>query len=266
MKKYIREWFVLSIVVNHSLKDVPADIVIADESAFLDPASLSGNGLLRQGKFLIILCSNGARRGIYTSSMDSDHVIEFVSKPCGPHRLARAILNCLDREVINRASHKERFDDFAPRQRAKSFEGSSPDRQTNVAGGAVANEGNADLPSNIAFSSGAINLNLSPGAYAKTKSRPAVKSSSNLSSESDLTASSSSPANSGNKGAFRNEESGDATPSSSDPSTDASDTKNSPEDSNIELSPAEGPPFVRPKMLLVEVGPSYIPGKIFFSG
>jgi hypothetical protein len=90
IEKYVREWFGLTIVSN----DSTADIVISDESAFLsegtDPAS--------RFRSQLILCSNSARRNIYMSRLHPGQVVEFLSKPCGPHRIAKALLNCLDAE------------------------------------------------------------------------------------------------------------------------------------------------------------------------
>jgi len=89
IEKYIAEWFNLEI----SSDNTAADILICDESAFLHSS-------VTQLKFktLLILCSNSARRDIYTAQLDTYQSIEFVSKPCGPHRLAKALLNCFDSE------------------------------------------------------------------------------------------------------------------------------------------------------------------------
>jgi hypothetical protein len=105
--KYVTEWFHLTLVSNDKANSDLTDIVISDESVFLELATPSGNELLNEGKSLLILCSNGARRGIYASRMDNDHVVEFVSKPCGPHRLAKALLNCLDKEDAMDAGNRQ---------------------------------------------------------------------------------------------------------------------------------------------------------------
>ncbi|TVY82198.1 Hybrid signal transduction histidine kinase B [Lachnellula suecica] len=89
IEKYIREWFQLEIVTD----DGAADILICDESALVYSSAT-------QLQFLacLILCSNSARRDVYTAKLDTSQAIEFVSKPCGPHRLAKALLNCFDTE------------------------------------------------------------------------------------------------------------------------------------------------------------------------
>ncbi|KAH9222298.1 hypothetical protein DL95DRAFT_454760 [Leptodontidium sp. 2 PMI_412] len=89
MAKYSSEWFGLKLVPTGKA----ADIAIADESAYLNQ-SVSET----QYGMLLILCSNGARRDIFPSRLHTGQIVEFVSKPCGPHRLAKALLNCLDTE------------------------------------------------------------------------------------------------------------------------------------------------------------------------
>ncbi|OBT74510.1 hypothetical protein VF21_06909 [Pseudogymnoascus sp. 05NY08] len=88
--KYAVEWFNLAINSDNSV----ADIVISDESEFLKSTKLTESS----SQLLLILCSNGARRGIYTSQFEVGQLVEFISKPCGPHRLAKALLNILDAE------------------------------------------------------------------------------------------------------------------------------------------------------------------------
>jgi hypothetical protein len=104
IEKYVTNWFDLTIARNETETSAPADIVISDESVFLDSARSPRNEFTSPGRSLLILCSNGSRREIYSTRMNTNHVIEFVSKPCGPHRLAKALLNCLDKEdVISKA-------------------------------------------------------------------------------------------------------------------------------------------------------------------
>ncbi|KAH7369618.1 hypothetical protein BKA65DRAFT_2440 [Rhexocercosporidium sp. MPI-PUGE-AT-0058] len=89
MEKYSSDWFGLKLVPSGEA----ADIAIADESAYLNQAVSE-----TQYGILLILCSNGARRDIFPSRLHTGQIVEFVSKPCGPHRLAKALLNCLDTE------------------------------------------------------------------------------------------------------------------------------------------------------------------------
>jgi hypothetical protein len=89
IEKYISQWFGLEIVPVGK----ESDIIISDESFFLHP-------LVSRSSFrsLIILCSNGARRNISSGLPGIGQNLEFASKPCGPHRLAKALLNCLNAE------------------------------------------------------------------------------------------------------------------------------------------------------------------------
>lgn len=99
--KYVTEWLRLTI----SSDDQVADIVISDESAFLSTTGSLGYAF----KSLLILCSNGARGDIYTSKLETGQKAEFVSKPFGPHRIAKALLNCLDAEdLLTKSKIEER--------------------------------------------------------------------------------------------------------------------------------------------------------------
>lgn len=103
IEKYVTEWFGLQLVTS----DKAPDIVISDETAFL-------SSTIDQRKFRsqLILCSNGARRNIYMSRLQPGQAVEFVSKPCGPHRIAKALLNCLDTEdTINKTDIENRVSD-----------------------------------------------------------------------------------------------------------------------------------------------------------
>jgi hypothetical protein len=91
IEKYFTEWFKLEI----ASADQAPDIIISDETAFLKSSGIA------ESKFrsLLIICSNGNRREIYNKSqLELGQTVDFVSKPCGPHRCARALLNCLDAE------------------------------------------------------------------------------------------------------------------------------------------------------------------------
>jgi hypothetical protein len=104
IEKYVTEWFHLKIVSN----DEVADILISDGSAFLNSTKIAASTF----RLLLILCSNGVRRDLYTSRLESGQTVEFISKPFGPHRLAKALLNVLDTEealekIKNRVSLEE---------------------------------------------------------------------------------------------------------------------------------------------------------------
>ncbi len=106
MIKYSTEWFGLTLVGS----DEAADIAISDESAYHNEA-VSDTAY----PILLILCSNGARRDIFPSRLHTGQIVEFVSKPCGPHRLAKALLNCLNIELgTPHASIKEMVSEKGP--------------------------------------------------------------------------------------------------------------------------------------------------------
>jgi hypothetical protein len=215
IQKYIRQWFNLHLVSTESGNYAAADIIVSDESAFLDSANLVGNELLSHGQAQLILCSNVARHSIYAASIDSNSIIEFISKPCGPRRLAKALLNCLDKETINKGDVRylrlRDLDASAPKRRPKSSAGDTlyeADRSGDI--GTAENAGKTiDLQSSVESSSPAMSLSMTPGVYANRESKSADRSSPNQSSDSDTKRVSSSPASSGDKNG-----SGNTTPSS----------------------------------------------------
>lgn len=100
MIKYSTQWLHLNLVSSHE----DADIAISDETAYLDTTLK-----LHKQKILLILCNNKGRRKLYPTRADNGQIVEFVSKPCGPHRLAKALLNCLDTEdAMPRATQRTR--------------------------------------------------------------------------------------------------------------------------------------------------------------
>ena len=94
IENYVTSWFGLEVVPPSS--NSTPDIVISDDSIFR-------HSTVAESKFrsLIILCSNGAKRNISSGRLGIGQTVEFASKPCGPHRLAKALLNCLDAEDAN---------------------------------------------------------------------------------------------------------------------------------------------------------------------
>jgi hypothetical protein len=155
IEKYVTQWFGLEIV---PAGDTP-DIVISDESIFR-------HSTVAESSFrsLIILCSNGARRNISSGRLAIGQTLEFASKPCGPHRLAKALLNCLDAEdTAPMAIPEERvslhgLDDGVV----------TPKDATMTAG----NSSNArligDLQSSIGFSPTAINIIKLPASHTRS--------------------------------------------------------------------------------------------------
>ncbi|RFU26643.1 hypothetical protein B7463_g9706, partial [Scytalidium lignicola] len=85
-------WFGMKVTASESWEVSPPDIYIADEK----PSLPSPFGRAP----IIVLCSNAsvyrayARRKQGAQSSD-DELVHFVSKPCGPHKLARALAFCL---------------------------------------------------------------------------------------------------------------------------------------------------------------------------
>ncbi|CZT50117.1 uncharacterized protein RSE6_11049 [Rhynchosporium secalis] len=158
MAKYSSEWFGLKIVASGET----ADIAIADESAYLDQA-------VSETKYtmLLILCSNGARRDIFPSRLHTGQIVEFVSKPCGPHRLAKALLNCLDTEDSRpHSSIEERVSEKAPLIEAKIV---VPEKVL-VTAGTSGSRLIGDLQSSIGFSPTVLNLLRKPSLGSKPSS------------------------------------------------------------------------------------------------
>jgi hypothetical protein len=67
--KCVTEWFDLTVVSDDQI----ADIVISDESAFLSASIDPGSEFRSQ----LILCSNGAKRDIYTSRLEAGQTVEL---------------------------------------------------------------------------------------------------------------------------------------------------------------------------------------------
>lgn len=144
ISKYSSEWFGLKLVPNGEA----ADIAIGDESAYLDDAFLE-----RRYGMILILCSSGARRDISSSRLHSGQIVEFVSKPCGPHRLAKALLNCLDIEDgTPRTPTQERVGYKGPQINA-----ASPEKTLVTAGTGSSSRLVGDLQSSIGFSPTVLN-------------------------------------------------------------------------------------------------------------
>jgi hypothetical protein len=148
IEKYVTKWFDLRLVSTGEI----ADIVVSDESAHLSsPVSES------RFKILLILCSNGARRDIYPTQLESGQIVEFVSMPCGPHRLAKAMLNCLDTEECSSVTPLERVSLKGPHNGEVSLEDAM------VTAGTSNSRLIGNLQSSIGFSPTIINQIRVPG-------------------------------------------------------------------------------------------------------
>jgi len=144
---------------------------------------------------LIILCSNGARRNISSGRLTMGQTLEFASKPCGPHRLAKALLNCLDAESASPlATPEERVSLNGPHCGVVS-----PNDATMTAGTSSSSLrliGN--LQSSIGFSPTAINIIKLPASHKRNavvsqSRRPSMVQRMSSSREIPLSTSSSSP-------------------------------------------------------------------------
>jgi hypothetical protein len=148
IEKYVAKWFDLRLVSTGEI----ADIVVSDAFAHLSsPVSES------RFKILLILCSNGARRDIYPTQLESGQIVEFVSMPCGPHRLAKAMLNCLDTEECSSVTPLERVSLKGPHNGEVSLEDAM------VTAGTSNSRLIGNLQSSIGFSPTIINQIRVPG-------------------------------------------------------------------------------------------------------
>lgn len=99
LSTYLTDWYGISVTpITNTSSSV--DIIIVDEEnldAFQAayPAAPGTHG----GPALVCLCSNTTRFGQSCSWEDGSGIVEFISKPFGPYKLARALRNCLD--IIN---------------------------------------------------------------------------------------------------------------------------------------------------------------------
>ncbi|KFY87320.1 hypothetical protein V500_07034, partial [Pseudogymnoascus sp. VKM F-4518 (FW-2643)] len=89
-------WFGMKVTASEAWDVSPPDIYIANEK----PGLYSQFG----GAPVIILCSNASvyrayARGTRQGTQSSDNgLVHFVSKPCGPHKLAKAFAFCLSND------------------------------------------------------------------------------------------------------------------------------------------------------------------------
>ena len=246
IEKYITKWFKLEIASD----DAAADILICDESAFVHSSTTE-----LKFQTLLILCSNSARRDIYTSKLDASQSIEFVGKPCGPHRLAKAFLNCFDTEDAMKLTTEQRVSQTTSCNNITALDEPKPARMTVNTSKSLTLIGN--LQSSIGFSpttnlnrtlktdrSTEKNLKRRPETWHKAPEAKKI----NLKNENSDTATSSNDAS-------------DPFPNCSTPNSSTSQLKQEPD-------PEPGVPALGnnasaqvPKMLLVEVRPTnYLPG------
>jgi hypothetical protein len=96
LSMYITDWY--SLAVTASLDLSPANIIIIDEDQLSAlRATYLTSPEARAGTALVCLCTNTTRHGQSCSWEGGSGIIEFVSKPFGPYKLAKALRVCLDK-------------------------------------------------------------------------------------------------------------------------------------------------------------------------
>lgn len=99
-KRYISHWFGMTPTGEGFPCDVGADFVIAHEGPRVEEhltRQIRGLPGIEGGKPLIVICSNASRHETYQSlsGINGGGIVYFVSKPCGPRKLARALAACI---------------------------------------------------------------------------------------------------------------------------------------------------------------------------
>lgn len=104
-ERYVKKWFGME-VVSHSLSSADnnkVDFVFTHEGTAVNAhlACTKGSSKLpgkAGGVPLIVICSNAARHEIYQplNTAENRGIVDFVTKPCGPRKLAKALASCLD--------------------------------------------------------------------------------------------------------------------------------------------------------------------------
>jgi hypothetical protein len=135
MAHYITNWYNMTLVDNV----YSSDIIISDEcpelldyfqqqspgerSAFamsppainspsplFTPDSSVSQSVYRAWQPLIVLCSNALRYELFGQQAETGKIIDFSSKPCGPYKLARSLLFCLEQAETRRRSMEGMMD------------------------------------------------------------------------------------------------------------------------------------------------------------
>jgi len=101
-KRYISHWFGMTPTGESFPCDVGADFVIAHEGPRVEEhltRQIKGLPGIEGGKPLIVICSNASRHETYQSlsGINDGGIVYFVSKPCGPRKLARALAACIEK-------------------------------------------------------------------------------------------------------------------------------------------------------------------------
>lgn len=104
LARYITDWYSIEVVALEG--SMAPDIVIVEErDVHLLLECHPGTGAETQNA-LLILCMNATRHSeAQADNLESpkEGVVEFVSKPCGPYKLAKALLDCIRRLRASRS-------------------------------------------------------------------------------------------------------------------------------------------------------------------
>jgi CheY-like chemotaxis protein len=96
LARYITDWYSIEVVALEG--SMAPDIVIVEErDVHLLLECHPGTGTEAQNA-LLVLCMNATRHSeaqADNSELPKESVVEFVSKPCGPYKLAKALLDCI---------------------------------------------------------------------------------------------------------------------------------------------------------------------------
>ncbi|KAF3907021.1 hypothetical protein AA313_de0206862 [Arthrobotrys entomopaga] len=104
--KCSKDWYEMNVVGENDALSLmefvgKADVLVANETCPL----LSQLGVKGHKPPVIILCSNAARVDMSNLTLaEKGGIIDFASKPCGPQKLAKALLFCLTRTHSSRRS------------------------------------------------------------------------------------------------------------------------------------------------------------------
>lgn len=97
LSTYITDWYGIAVTASPYVPS-SADIIIVDEG-HLDAFRAAYSTALGKpaGPAIVCLCFNTTRHRQSSSFEGGNGIIEFVSKPFGPYKLARALRSCLDK-------------------------------------------------------------------------------------------------------------------------------------------------------------------------
>lgn len=108
---YVRDWY--GIGVCDWADRGQANVLIIEERDVFDILHDESKAGLGGGPALIVLCSNATRHSeaeADRSDSEMKGVFEYLSKPCGPYKLARALRICLGRMQLLHYTHVPEFE------------------------------------------------------------------------------------------------------------------------------------------------------------